>query len=179
MSTLDERNEALRAMKVVLSNMPHEEKAALVHVQRVRPELVNDEHLSGFLHAEEYDASVSLGEMLQGCFCTSCNILTILYFHLQRIAKACGTNANKLLERETEGLWIGQVLYALNFAWWSHDGGRHQGHEGGVYESSTSEGRTRSSDIVCRYYVAEMFGPEWGRGEFYDPLHECSLCVLA
>ena len=50
--------EALRALKDELSNIPHDEKSAFVHVQRVRPELVNDEHYIGFLTVEKFDIGV-------------------------------------------------------------------------------------------------------------------------
>lgn len=51
---------ALRALKQELSNLPHELKSELVHVQRVNSGLVNDSHLLGFLHAEEFRVDVSL-----------------------------------------------------------------------------------------------------------------------
>ena len=50
--------EALRALKDELSNIPHDEKSSFVHVQRVRPELLNDEHYIGFLTVEKFDIGV-------------------------------------------------------------------------------------------------------------------------
>ena len=49
----------LRVLKDELSNMPHDEKSALVHVQRVASNLVDDNHLLIFLRREDYDAHVS------------------------------------------------------------------------------------------------------------------------
>ena len=49
---------ALGALKEALATKPHEEKSLLVHVQRVRPELADDEHLLGFLRTEDYNVEV-------------------------------------------------------------------------------------------------------------------------
>ena len=37
----------------------HEEKTALAHVQRVNPALADDDHMMGFLRAEQFDVGVS------------------------------------------------------------------------------------------------------------------------
>ena len=50
---------SLRELKDELSNMPHDEKSALVHVQRVAPNLVDDDHLLVFLRGEDFDVNVS------------------------------------------------------------------------------------------------------------------------
>jgi len=50
---------SLRKMNEALSEIPHNQKSALVHVQRIQPDQVNDAHLLGFLQAEDYDAKVS------------------------------------------------------------------------------------------------------------------------
>ena len=52
-------NLLLHAVKEKLSCIPHEEKSALVYVQRIRPELVNDEHILQFLSVENFDIDVS------------------------------------------------------------------------------------------------------------------------
>ena len=49
----------LHAVKEKLSNIPHDEKSALVHVQRISPEMVNDEHIMRFLRVENFDVDVS------------------------------------------------------------------------------------------------------------------------
>ena len=49
----------LNVVKEKLSNIPHDEKFALVHVQRIRPELVDDEHILQFLRVENFDVDVS------------------------------------------------------------------------------------------------------------------------
>ena len=49
----------LHAVKEKLSNIPHEEKSALVHVQRIRPELVDDKHILQFLSVENFNVDVS------------------------------------------------------------------------------------------------------------------------
>lgn len=51
---------ALRALKEELSNIPHDEKSALVHVQRIQPDLVDDDHLVSFLRVEKFDVDVSV-----------------------------------------------------------------------------------------------------------------------
>ena len=49
----------LHAVKEKLSNIPHDEKSALVHVQRIHPELADDEHILQFLRVENFDVDVS------------------------------------------------------------------------------------------------------------------------
>ena len=58
---MDDVSTAIHAVKVHLSNIPHEEKSAIVHVQHVRPELVNDKHILQFLRVEKFDINVSYG----------------------------------------------------------------------------------------------------------------------
>ena len=55
----DNISTAIHTVKVELSNIPHEEKSAFVHVQRVRPELVNDDHIQQFLSVDKFDTKVS------------------------------------------------------------------------------------------------------------------------
>lgn len=49
----------LRALKEALSKLPHGDKSELVHVQRVAPDLVGDDHLLIFLRGEEFDVEVN------------------------------------------------------------------------------------------------------------------------
>ncbi|KAL9178851.1 hypothetical protein ACHAXT_003982 [Thalassiosira profunda] len=56
---------ALGALKEALATKPHEEKSWLVHVQRVRPELADDEHLLGFLRTEDYNVENALTRLLR------------------------------------------------------------------------------------------------------------------
>ena len=49
----------LRLLKVELDSMPDNMKTSFVHAQHVAPDLVCDQHLSRFLHAEEYNVKVS------------------------------------------------------------------------------------------------------------------------
>jgi len=51
--------DALRKMNEEISNMPHDKKSALVHVQRINPVLVDDRRLLDFLETESFDAKVS------------------------------------------------------------------------------------------------------------------------
>ena len=60
---------ALNQLKHELSNAPHEEKSAFVHVQRLRPELVDDDEMLKFLEAEEFDVAVS--------YVSSCDALLV------------------------------------------------------------------------------------------------------
>ncbi|KAL9178260.1 hypothetical protein ACHAXT_001804 [Thalassiosira profunda] len=57
--------DALRALKEALANVPHEEKASLVHAQRLAPGLVDDEHLRGFLWAENFDVDLALARLVR------------------------------------------------------------------------------------------------------------------
>ena len=49
----------LQPLKDALSNKSHEEKSVFAHVQRVRPELVNDDHMLKFLEVDDFDVDVS------------------------------------------------------------------------------------------------------------------------
>ena len=51
---------SLQQLKEKLDAIPHETKSSFVHAQQVSPELVNDEHLLGFLYAEKFDIDVSI-----------------------------------------------------------------------------------------------------------------------
>lgn len=55
----DNVSTAIHTVKIHLSNIPHDEKSAFVHVQRVCPELVNDKHILQFLRVENFDTNVS------------------------------------------------------------------------------------------------------------------------
>ena len=46
-------------LKAELAILPDHLKSELVHAQRVAPDLVDDEHLSKFLHAENLNCEVS------------------------------------------------------------------------------------------------------------------------
>jgi hypothetical protein len=50
---------ALCQLKAELAIIPDHLKSELVHAQRVAPDLVDDEHLSKFLHAENFNCEVS------------------------------------------------------------------------------------------------------------------------
>ena len=54
----DTESKALHSLKLALSNIPHEEKSALVHAQRTESGLVNDDHLLSFLRVEDFDINV-------------------------------------------------------------------------------------------------------------------------
>ena len=51
---------SLQQLKAKLDSTPYEMKSSLVYAQQVSPELVNDEHLLGFLYAEKFDIDVSV-----------------------------------------------------------------------------------------------------------------------
>ena len=51
---------ALTELHGAVANIPQTEKVALVQTQRLKPELVNDEHMLQFLWAENFSAPVSL-----------------------------------------------------------------------------------------------------------------------
>ena len=48
----------LRLLKMELDSMPDNMKTSFVHAQHVAPDLVCDQRLSQFLHAEEYNVKV-------------------------------------------------------------------------------------------------------------------------
>ena len=50
---------ALLALKEALATVPHDEKSSLVHAQRIKPDLVDDDHLMGFLEVEGLNVNVS------------------------------------------------------------------------------------------------------------------------
>lgn len=51
---------SLQQLKAKLDSTPHEMKSSLVYAQQVNGELVNDEHLLGFLYVEKFDIDVSV-----------------------------------------------------------------------------------------------------------------------
>lgn len=55
----DVQSSALREFKDRLCNVPHGKKSALVHVQRIRPDLVDNEHILRFLRVEDFNVGVS------------------------------------------------------------------------------------------------------------------------
>lgn len=67
---------ALHQLKDALSNKPHEDKSALAHVQQVKPELVNDEHMLKFLEVEDLNIDVSSFLSL-----LACTVTCKLYLH--------------------------------------------------------------------------------------------------
>ena len=50
---------ALQQLKEKLDAIPYDMKSSLVYAQQVKGELVNDEHLLGFLYVEKFDIDVS------------------------------------------------------------------------------------------------------------------------
>ena len=50
---------SLQQLKEKLANVEQADKSSLVHAQQISLELVNDEHLLGFLYAEKFDVDVS------------------------------------------------------------------------------------------------------------------------
>ena len=51
---------ALQQLKEKLDSIPHEMKSSLVYAQQVNGELVNDDHLLGFLYVEKFNIDVSI-----------------------------------------------------------------------------------------------------------------------
>ena len=58
----DAQNEevALQHLREKLDATPPEVKSSLVYAQQVSPDLINDDHLLGFLYAEKFDIDVSI-----------------------------------------------------------------------------------------------------------------------
>ncbi len=57
---------SLQLLKDAMSNKSHDEKSVFAHVQRVRPDLVNDDIMMKFLEVDDFDVDVSL------CFWGAC-----------------------------------------------------------------------------------------------------------
>ena len=60
LSSLEMKVTALLQLKEKLNNVPPEDKSSLVYAQQVSKDLVNDDHLLGFLHVEDFNVDVSL-----------------------------------------------------------------------------------------------------------------------
>jgi hypothetical protein len=60
LSSLEQKVTALLQLKEKLNNVPPEDKSSLVYAQQVSKDLVNDDHLLGFLHVEDFNVDVSL-----------------------------------------------------------------------------------------------------------------------
>ena len=56
---LQSETDVLRELRREISDMPHHKISALVHAQRIQPDLVTDEHMLGFLRVENFDVKVS------------------------------------------------------------------------------------------------------------------------
>ena len=70
---------SLQQLKAKLDSTPHEMKSSLVYAQQVSPELVNDEHLLGFIYAEKFDIDVSYA-LGQNGMVVCCNVRYISPF---------------------------------------------------------------------------------------------------
>ena len=51
---------ALQQLREKLDATPPEMKSSLVYAHQVSPDLINDDHLLGFLYAEKFDIDVSI-----------------------------------------------------------------------------------------------------------------------
>jgi len=51
---------ALQQLKAKLDSIPYDMKSSLVYAQHFRKELVNDNHLLGFLYVEKFNIDVSV-----------------------------------------------------------------------------------------------------------------------
>jgi len=59
LSSLEQKVTALLQLKEKLLNVPPEDKSSLVYAQQVSNDLVNDDHLLGFLYVEDFNVDVS------------------------------------------------------------------------------------------------------------------------
>ena len=59
LSSLEQKVTALLKLKEKLQNVPPEDKSSLVYAQQVSNDLVNDDHLLGFLYVEDFNVDVS------------------------------------------------------------------------------------------------------------------------
>ena len=59
LSSLEQKVTALLQLKEKLNNVPPEDKSSLVYAQQISNDLVNDDHLLGFLYVEDFNVDVS------------------------------------------------------------------------------------------------------------------------
>ena len=119
LSSIDEeiiKTTSLLQLKEKLFNLPHNAKSSLVYAQQVT-DIVNDDHLLGFLYVENYNVDVSVQFFLDGriehvCCVESfyCNCKSNVYFLcLSVLLKsqhiACTNEIVTILEYSTQGIW--------------------------------------------------------------------------
>ncbi len=127
---------SLHLLKASLSSKPHEEKSVFAHVQRIRPDLVNDDHMLKFLRVDDFDVDVSL------CCSVGMNIIStcmhcdvILCIALARRVPpynnpllhpsyntACSNEVSKVLGVSRRGIRE-RPICPPSHAEWSHEGG--------------------------------------------------------
>ena len=77
---------ALQHLKEKLDSIPYETKSSLVYAQQVNGELVNDDHLLGFLYVEKFNIDVSTMYVL---VTLSCMMQCVLYLNRFILLSAC------------------------------------------------------------------------------------------
>jgi hypothetical protein len=113
LSAIDEeiiKRTTLLQLKERLFNLPHVAKSSLVYAQQVT-DIVDDDHLLGFLYVENYNVDVSVS-FRRGGTCKMCRQfllqLQILYI-FQCLLKpqhiACTNEVATILAYSTQGIW--------------------------------------------------------------------------
>ena len=107
--SLEAEAASLRAVKEALSNLPRGINSELVHVQRMAPELVDDDHLVIFLRGANFDVEVHRLIFLAAVF-------RFLFYNptpptsvVPSIFSACSTEARVTLAAATKSIWPTKV----------------------------------------------------------------------
>ena len=111
LSAIDEeiiRRTTLLQLKEKLFNLPHVAKSSLVYAQQVT-DIVDDDHLLGFLYVENYNVDVSRfytdGRVMCRKFLLQLQILYIFQCLLKPQHIACTNEVATILAYSTQGIW--------------------------------------------------------------------------
>lgn len=106
---------SVSVLKEKLADIPHDEKSALVHVQRVAPALVNDNHLLIFLRHKGFDVDVSC--LFGGSVCSFCIFHLLLLLSHVCLSSVLDTNPAAAPEVRTQGscTLLGQAIQSVWF----------------------------------------------------------------
>jgi len=81
---------SLQQLKEKLDATPYEVKSSLVYAKQVNADLVNDDHLLGFLYVEKFNIDVSV--CWWGCFGAAC------FLSLRILLAACSEEIASILD---------------------------------------------------------------------------------
>jgi len=100
-----EETAALQQLKQKLESVPADSKSSLLHAQKVT-DIINDDHLLGFLYAENFNVDVSLQVNLIQLFCVLKIQFPFCLTHCcSSFSPACFEKTHTLLETSSPGIW--------------------------------------------------------------------------